>query len=76
MIYPARDREVEDSRLFVARLTIDADGFVIGVRLVRGVGGVRDDQAANAVWRFRYSPALDDDGRPVLATIEQHFLVD
>lgn len=76
LIYPARDREVEDSLLFVARLTIDADGFVIGVRLVRGVGGIRDDQAANAVWRFRYSPALDDDGRPIQATIEQRFLVD
>ena len=76
LIYPARDREVEDSLLFVARLTIDTDGFVIGVRLVRGVGGVRDDQAANAVWRFRYSPALDDDGRPIQATIEQRFLVD
>jgi len=76
LIYPARDREVDDSLLFVARLTIDADGFVIGVRLVRGAGGVRDDQAQNAVWRFRYSPALDDDGRPIPATIEQRFLVD
>src|SRR5262249_18054499 len=76
LIYPARDREALDSLLFVARLTIDSDGFVIGVRLVRGVGGVRDDQAANAVWRFRYSPALDDDGRPIQATIEQRFLVD
>jgi len=76
LIYPARDREVEDSLLFVARLTIDAEGFVIGVRLVRGVGGVRDGQAQDAAWRFRYSPALDDDGRPIQATIEQRFLVD
>jgi len=76
LIYPARDREALDSLLFVARLTIDPDGFVIGARLVRGVGGVRDDQATNAVWRFRYSPALDDDGRPIQATIEQRFLVD
>jgi len=76
LIYPARDREALDSMLFVARLTIDADGFVIGARLVRGVGGVRDDQAANAVWRFRYSPALDDAGRPTPATIEQRFLVE
>ena len=76
LIYPAREREVDDSLLFVARLTIDAEGFVVGARLVRGLGGRRDDQAASAVWRFRYRPALDADGRPVQATIEQRFLVD
>jgi hypothetical protein len=76
LIYPARDRDAEDSLLFVARLTIDVEGFVIGARLVRGVGGRRDDQAASAVWRFRYRPALDDDGRPIAATIEQRFLVE
>jgi hypothetical protein len=76
LIYPARDREAEESLLFVARLTIDPEGFVVGARLVRGVGGVRDDQASSAVWRFRYSPALDDAGRPTQATIEQRFLVE
>jgi hypothetical protein len=76
LIYPTRDREVDDSLLFVARLTIDSEGFVVGARLVRGTGGGRDDQAANAVWRFRYSPALDDAGRPTPATIDQRFLVE
>ena len=76
LIYPARDREVEDALTFVARLTIDSEGFVVGVRLLRGVGGGRDDQASSAVWRFRYSPALDDAGRPTPATIEQRFLVE
>lgn len=76
LIYPARDREADDAAVFVARLTIDTDGFVVGARLVRGLGGRRDDQAAGAVWRFRYRPALDAGGRPIQATIEQRFLVE
>jgi len=76
LIYPARDREADDSLLFVARLTIDSEGFVVGARLVRGLGGRRDYQAASAVWRFRYRPALDADGRSIEATIEQRFLVE
>jgi len=76
LIYPARDREGDDSALFVARLTIDPDGFVVGAHLVRGVGGRRDDLAASAVWRFRYRPALDAGGRPIQASIEQRFLVE
>jgi periplasmic protein TonB len=76
LIYPARDREADDAQLFVARLTIDSEGFVVGAHLVRGLGGQRDDQAASAVWRFRYRPALDPDGHPIQATIEQRFLVE
>jgi hypothetical protein len=76
LIYPVREREADDASLFVARLAIDRDGFVIGARLVRGPGGSRDEHAASAVWRFRYRPALDDDGRPIAATIEQSFLVE
>ena len=67
---------VVHASLFVAHLTIDDEGFVVGALLVRGVGGSRDDQAASCVWRFRYSPALDDDGRPVAAAIDQPFLLD
>lgn len=74
-IYPAHHRDIEDS-LFLAHLTINDEGFVVGARLVRGVGGSRDDQAASCVWRFRYSLALDDDGWPVAATIDQPFLLD
>ena len=76
LIYPARDREIDESLLFVARLTIDPDGFVVGARLLRGPGGRSDERAASAVWRFRYSPALDDGGRPITATIEQRFAVE
>jgi hypothetical protein len=45
------------------------------VRLVQGVGGRGDDRAASAIWLFRYDPALDDDGHPIAADIDQPFLL-
>ena len=60
----------------MARLTVDTDGYVVGVHLVRGAGSARDDRGAAAVWRFRYLPALDAAGRPIQVTIEQHLLVE
>lgn len=75
LIYPAREREVEDAQLFVMRVTVDADGYVAGARLVRGFGGTRDDQASALIWKFRYAPALDDSGRAVASTLDQRFLV-
>ena len=75
LIYPARDREVEADELFIARVTVDTDGYVVGARLVRGVGDMRDGDAEQLIFRFRYLPALDDDGRAITATIEQPFMV-
>lgn len=75
LIFPSRQRDVEDGQLFVMRVTVDRDGYVAGARLVRGFGGRRDEVAQDQIWRFRYDPALDDDGRPIAATIEQRFLV-
>jgi hypothetical protein len=75
LIYPARDREGDAAETFLARLIVDADGYVVGARLLRGIGGPRDELASQLVWRFRYAPALDDGGRAVRATIEQRFLV-
>ena len=76
LIYPSRERDAEEAQQLVARLTIDTDGYVVGVHLVRGTGSARDDRGAAAVWRFRYLPALDAAGRPIQVTIEQHFLVE
>jgi hypothetical protein len=76
LIYPRRDRDIDDERLFVARLTIDVDGFVVGAHLLEGRGSPGAERAASAVWRFRYRPALDAAGRPITVTIEQRFLVD
>lgn len=75
LVYPSRQRAIEEGRLFVARVTVDHDGYVIGARLVRGFGGPRDDEAANLIFRFRYAPALDDAGRPIRSSFEQRFHV-
>jgi hypothetical protein len=75
LIYPSRQREIEDARLFVARVTVDSDGYVVGARLVRGFGGPRDDEAADLIFRFRYAPALDAAGRAIRSTFEQRFHV-
>ncbi len=75
LVYPAREREVDDAELFVARVTIDHEGFVVGAVLVRGFGGPHDAMAADLIWKFRYAPALDDEGRPIRSTLDQKFLV-
>ncbi len=75
LIFPSRQREVDDGELFVMRVTVDADGYVAGARLVRGFGGRRDEVAQNQIWRFRYDPAHDDDGEPIQSVVEQRFLV-
>jgi hypothetical protein len=75
LVYPARDREGEEADMFVARLTVDSEGYVVGARLIRGALRPRGELASQLVWRFRYAPALDDDGRAIRATIDQRFLV-
>lgn len=76
LIYPRRDRPVEDEAdLFIARVTVDEDGDVIGARMIKTRPGARGDQAATAIWHFRYAPALDDRGVPVRATLEQRFQI-
>ncbi len=75
LIFPSRQREVDDGELFVMKVTVDRDGYVAGAKLVRGFGGRRDEVASDQIWRFRYEPALDDGGHPIVSTVEQRFLV-
>jgi len=76
LVWPTRDEEVEDdTNLFVAKVTVDAEGFVVGAHMTRTQPGVKADRAADAIWTFRYAPALDDDGRPIRSTFEQPFQV-
>jgi hypothetical protein len=75
LIFPSRQRDVDDGELYIMRVTVDADGYVSGATLVRGFGGHRDDVASAQIWRFRYDPARDDDGQPVRSVLEQRFLV-
>jgi hypothetical protein len=76
LIFPKKHREAEDGDVFVALLTVDDDGLVVGVRMKQGIGGRRDEVAAREVWRFRYDPARDDAGKPVRSKVEQRFMLD
>lgn len=76
LIWPTRDREVEDEAdLFIARVTVDEDGDVVGARMVKTRPGSRGEHAANAIWQFRYLPALDDRGVPTRSTFDQPFQI-
>jgi len=72
LIFPARQVKDTGDEPWLARLKIDEEGFVVGSQLLRGPPGA----VADAVWRFRYRPALDDVGRPVAAVVDQPFLTD
>jgi len=75
LLHPTRETEVDDAELFVAIVTVDTDGDVVGARMTRSHPGSRGDTAASMIWQFRYSPALDDDGHPARSTFEQPFAV-
>lgn len=75
LLYPSREREVSEGDLFVATVTVDDDGFVVGAKLRQGTSGPRRDDASSLIFRFRYSPALDDDGHAIRSTFDQPFLV-
>ncbi len=75
LVYPSRQTQVDEDQLFIAEVIVDTDGFVVGARLAHGTNGPRDTEAGAAVWRFRYEPALDDDGAPVRSTVHQQFAV-
>jgi hypothetical protein len=75
LIYPKKQSDMGEDKLFVARVTVDTDGFVVGARLLKGISGPRDSEATDLIFRFRYAPALDRDGRAVSSTFEQPFHV-
>jgi hypothetical protein len=75
LIYPKRTREMGEDQLFIARVTVDTDGYVVDAKLVRGISGPRDSEAADLIFRFRYLPALDDAGHAIRSTFEQPFHV-
>ena len=75
LVYPSRRRDLGAEALFVARVTVDTDGYVVGARLVKGRNGPADDEAADLIFRFRYLPALDDAGRAIRSTFDQPFHV-
>jgi outer membrane biosynthesis protein TonB len=74
LVYPTRERDASEGELYLARVTIDTDGYVVGARLLHSAGP-KDTDASTMIFKFRYAPALDDDGHAIKATIEQPFLV-
>jgi hypothetical protein len=76
LIWPTRNDDVDDeSNLFVARVSLNRYGEVVGARMLTVRPGAKADRAASAIWTFRYTPALDDDGMPVKATLDQEFQI-
>jgi hypothetical protein len=75
LIWPKRTAETDQGTLVVLILSVDHDGFVTGVRLKGGSPRRRDEQAADAAWKFRYDPARDHDGRPIASKVDQPVVV-
>lgn len=75
LIWPVRTGDASQGTLLTAELRVDAEGFVVGVRLPAAPLRRREQDAAAAVWRFRYDPARDDAGRPVASTVAQAFVL-
>ncbi|MBK9036833.1 MAG: hypothetical protein IPL61_37220 [Myxococcales bacterium] len=75
LIWPTRTGSEAQGTLFTVIVKVDAEGYVAGVRLEGGSTRRRDQQAADAVWRFRYDPARDAAGRPIPSTLEQAFIL-
>jgi hypothetical protein len=75
LIYPSREADGPAEDMYTARITVDHDGYVVGAKIVHGSLGPRFELASDLIFRFRYAPALDDDGRPIQTTLDQIFLV-
>jgi hypothetical protein len=76
LVWPTRDEDVDDDEaFFIARVTVDEEGTVVGANMVKTRPGARADRAADLIWQFRYAPALDDRGAAIRSTFEQPFQV-
>ena len=75
LVWPPREEEIDEDHLYIARITVDEDGDVVGVRMLKTQPGARGDFAANAIWTFRYAPARDPSGRAMRSTFDQRFQI-
>lgn len=76
LIWPVRDRPETEGDVFVVHLKISADGYVTGVRLVKGTTRHANAKAEEGAWRFRYDPARDDAGEPIASELEQKLMIE
>jgi len=75
LIWPTQHRSEDEGQVFIAQVTVDEDGYVVGVRMTQGMGGRAGERAETAVWTFRYDPARNELGRPIRTRIEQPFML-
>lgn len=63
--YPEEARRLDVSGTVRLRVGIDEFGKVREVKVIKKAGYGLDEAASKAMWRFRFSPALGQDGQPV-----------
>lgn len=56
------------------RVGIDETGRVKEVKVIKRAGYGLDEAAVKAMWRFRFSPALGQDGKPVPFRINYDYI--
>lgn len=69
--YPEEARRMGLEGEVMLRIGIDENGKIREVRVVKRAGHGFDEQAAKAMWRYRFRPARASDGRPV--AVRQNF---
>lgn len=62
---PDEARRMDGSGTVRLRVGIDDTGRVKEVKVIKRAGYGLDEAAVKAMWRFRFSPALGQDGKPV-----------
>lgn len=63
--YPEEARRVDMRGTVRLRVGIDESGRVREVKVIKRLGYGLDEAASKALWKFRFQPALGQDGRPV-----------
>jgi protein TonB len=63
--YPAIAQRMGIGGKVQLRIEIDRKGNIKSVRVLRKVGYGMDEEAVKAMWKFKFDPAKDADGKPV-----------
>jgi protein TonB len=74
-VYPQEALRLGIDGTVVLRVGIDRSGKIRSVRVVKKVGYGLDEAAIQSMWRYKWSPAVTNDGRPVdfLITFDYKF---
>lgn len=71
---PDEARRMDGSGTVRLRVGIDEAGRVKEVKVIKRAGYGLDEAAVKAMWRFRFSPALGQDGKPVPFRINYDYI--